>query len=93
MDDGVVTEEDLGGGFLFREEEGAVGMEVSRALPFRRRCKAELSAILLMAVSLTTLAHCSCAAPDRFSQPSRLAHRLPNPLPLSPVTHRRPDST
>lgn len=29
MDDGVVTEEDLGGGFLFREEEGAVGREVS----------------------------------------------------------------
>jgi ubiquitin-like 1-activating enzyme E1 A len=28
MDDGVVTEEDLGGGFLFREEEGAVGQEV-----------------------------------------------------------------
>lgn len=32
MDDGVVTEEDLGGGFLFREEEGAVGQEVSTAL-------------------------------------------------------------
>jgi len=29
MDDAVVTEEDLGGGFLFREEEGAVGQEVS----------------------------------------------------------------
>lgn len=29
MDNGVVTEEDLGGGFLFREEEGAVGQEVS----------------------------------------------------------------
>jgi ubiquitin-like 1-activating enzyme E1 A len=29
MDEGVVTEEDLGGGFLFREEEGAVGQEVS----------------------------------------------------------------
>ena len=29
MDDEVVTEEDLGGGFLFREEEGAVGKEVS----------------------------------------------------------------
>lgn len=29
MDDGVVTEEDLGAGFLFREEEGAVGQEVS----------------------------------------------------------------
>ena len=28
MDDAVVTEEDLGGGFLFREEEGAVGQEV-----------------------------------------------------------------
>lgn len=28
MDDGVVTEEDLGGGFLFREEEGCVGLEV-----------------------------------------------------------------
>lgn len=28
MDNGVVTEEDLGSGFLFREEEGAVGMEV-----------------------------------------------------------------
>jgi ubiquitin-like 1-activating enzyme E1 A len=30
MDEGVVTEEDLGGGFLFREEEGAVGQEVSQ---------------------------------------------------------------
>lgn len=30
MDNGVVTEEDLGGGFLFREEEGAVGQEVGR---------------------------------------------------------------
>jgi ubiquitin-like 1-activating enzyme E1 A len=29
MDDGVVTEEDLGTGFLFREEDGAVGQEVS----------------------------------------------------------------
>jgi ubiquitin-like 1-activating enzyme E1 A len=29
MDGEVVTEEDLGGGFLFREEEGAVGKEVS----------------------------------------------------------------
>lgn len=29
MDDGAVTEEDLGGGFLFREEEGAVGKNVS----------------------------------------------------------------
>jgi len=28
MDNGVVTEEDLGSGFLFREEEGAVGQEV-----------------------------------------------------------------
>ena len=30
MDNGVVTEEDLGSGFLFREEEGAVGQEVCR---------------------------------------------------------------
>lgn len=29
MDDGAVTEEDLGSGFLFREEEGAVGKNVS----------------------------------------------------------------
>jgi ubiquitin-like 1-activating enzyme E1 A len=29
MDDGVVTEDDLGTGFLFREEDGAVGQEVS----------------------------------------------------------------
>lgn len=29
MDDGVVTEEDLGSGFLFREEDGAVGKNVS----------------------------------------------------------------
>lgn len=29
MDDGKVTEEDLSGGFLFREEEGAVGKLVS----------------------------------------------------------------
>lgn len=29
MDDGEVTEEDLGSGFLFREEECAVGQEVS----------------------------------------------------------------
>lgn len=29
MDDGKVTEEDLAGGFLFREEDGAVGMLVS----------------------------------------------------------------
>ena len=28
MDNGTVTEEDLGSGFLFREEEGAVGQEV-----------------------------------------------------------------
>ena len=28
MDNGVVAEEDLGSGFLFREEEGAVGQEV-----------------------------------------------------------------
>ncbi len=28
MDDGVVAEEDLGGGFLFREEDGCVGLEV-----------------------------------------------------------------
>ena len=40
MDNGVVTEEDLGSGFLFREEEGAVGQEVRsffllpRSLPF-----------------------------------------------------------
>ncbi|GFZ50515.1 hypothetical protein JCM24511_08272 [Saitozyma sp. JCM 24511] len=34
MDEGVVTEEDLGGGFLFREEEGAVGQErTAAALP------------------------------------------------------------
>ncbi len=33
MDGEEVTEEDLGGGFLFREEEGAVGMEVSECLP------------------------------------------------------------
>jgi ubiquitin-like 1-activating enzyme E1 A len=31
MDNGVVTEEDLGSGFLFREEEGAVGQEVCRS--------------------------------------------------------------
>lgn len=29
MDDGVVTEEDLGSGFLFRENDGAVGKSVS----------------------------------------------------------------
>lgn len=29
MDDGVVSEEDLGSGFLFREEDGAVGKNVS----------------------------------------------------------------
>jgi len=33
MDNGTVTEEDLGSGFLFREEEGAVGQEVG-LLPF-----------------------------------------------------------
>lgn len=36
MDDGKVTEEDLSGGFLFREEEGAVGQLVGlvfRAMP------------------------------------------------------------
>ncbi|KAL7420465.1 E1 ubiquitin-activating protein aos1 [Cryptotrichosporon argae] len=34
MDDGVVTEEDLGSGFLFREEEGAVGTDrTAAALP------------------------------------------------------------
>jgi len=32
MDNGVVTEEDLGSGFLFREEEGAVGQEVRLSL-------------------------------------------------------------
>ena len=32
MDGGSVTEEDLGAGFLFREEEGAVGREVSSHL-------------------------------------------------------------
>nr|WRH23631.1 ThiF family [Naematelia aurantialba] len=31
MDDGVVTETDLGGGFLFREEDGAVGQERTAA--------------------------------------------------------------
>ena len=31
MDDGVVTEEDLGSGFLFREEEGAVGTNVGHS--------------------------------------------------------------
>jgi len=34
MDNGVVTEEDLGSGFLFREEEGAVGQEVCPFLLF-----------------------------------------------------------
>ena len=34
MDEGVVTEEDLGGGFLFREEDGAVGKEVGQSDPF-----------------------------------------------------------
>ena len=34
MDNGVVTEEDLGSGFLFREEEGAVGQEVRSLFPF-----------------------------------------------------------
>lgn len=29
MDGDTVTEEDLGGGFLFREEDGAVGKNVS----------------------------------------------------------------
>lgn len=33
MDDGIVVEEDLGSGFLFREEDGAVGQEVS-SCPF-----------------------------------------------------------
>ena len=32
MDGGSVTEEDLGAGFFFREEEGAVGKEVSSHL-------------------------------------------------------------
>jgi ubiquitin-like 1-activating enzyme E1 A len=32
MDDGKVTEEDLGTGFLFRENDGAVGKDVRRAL-------------------------------------------------------------
>jgi molybdopterin/thiamine biosynthesis adenylyltransferase len=32
MDDSLVTEEDLGSGFLFREEDGAVGQEVSYSL-------------------------------------------------------------
>jgi ubiquitin-like 1-activating enzyme E1 A len=32
MDNGTVTEEDLGSGFLFREEEGAVGQEVRHLL-------------------------------------------------------------
>lgn len=31
MDDGLVSEEDLGSGFLFREEDGAVGKEVRRS--------------------------------------------------------------
>jgi len=33
MDDGAVKEEDLGSGFLFREEDGAVGQEVSFTFP------------------------------------------------------------
>jgi ubiquitin-like 1-activating enzyme E1 A len=33
MDDGKVTEEDLSGGFLFREEEGAVGTLVRLVRP------------------------------------------------------------
>lgn len=33
MDDGVVSEDDLGSGFLFREEESAVGQEVSLTAP------------------------------------------------------------
>lgn len=32
MDDGVVTEEDLGSGFLFRENDGAVGTNVCPAV-------------------------------------------------------------
>lgn len=36
MDDGKVTEEDLSSGFLFREEEGAVGKLVS-SLPYTSR--------------------------------------------------------
>jgi ubiquitin-like 1-activating enzyme E1 A len=35
MDEGVVTEEDLGAGFLFRAEDGAVGKEVSFAILLR----------------------------------------------------------
>lgn len=34
MDEGDVTEEDLGPGFLFREEDGAVGKPVRRSLDF-----------------------------------------------------------
>lgn len=30
MDGGLVTEEDLGSGFLFREEDGAVGKQVGQ---------------------------------------------------------------
>jgi hypothetical protein len=38
MDDGTVTEEDLGGGFLFREEDGAVGKPVSGLLAGYHAC-------------------------------------------------------
>ena len=38
MDDGLVTEEDLGHGFLFREEDGAVGMRVSAVSLERLSC-------------------------------------------------------
>lgn len=65
-----VTEEDLGSGFLFQEEAGAVGTEVSGAVAQK------------LFQALTLSAHSSRPPTNRLPQPTRVAHRATFPRTL-----------
>lgn len=84
MDDGFVTEEDLGGGFLFREEEGAVGKPVCHgsasdlSLHPRSNANADFN-------TDNGVADRSRSPPDPISQPTRLSHCHTDIITFHPI--------
>lgn len=81
MDDGKVTEEDLGTGFLFRENDGAVGKDVRRALFWRYR-------------PLTTFLNAedrSRPASNQVVEPFGRAYGFLHTITFPPVTNVRHD--
>lgn len=68
MDNEKVSEEDLGGGFLFYEEKGAVGLNVSP----------HTTSLTLSEDTKLTTAYDRCAAANPVSKPPRGRDRSPD---------------